>query len=282
MGGAGAPDDAGRGVQGDGRGRCGFRRKRTPPKELQTWAAWEPLGRRPRGPVGHSDSAPESPAVGRRTGRLTGGRRRRTLAGMTPHPDHFRLLHGPYQAPALEKGDVAHCLFRGAPAVVTNWTSARIPWPRCRLLEGKGGGSGLLVDEELARAVRRESGVALMYWFGVGHGSVTNWRKALGVPPNNEGSSRLRTQLNRELGAAQRGVRWPPERVERQRRAAREAGKKPPANPAAPPRPPEELALPGKLPDREVAARTGRTLKATQQKRLALGIPAPLRPRGRR
>ena len=44
----------------------------------------------------------------------------------------------------------------------------------------------------------------------------------------------------------------------------------------------KELALLGKVPDREVAARTGRTLKAVQQKRLTLGIPAPLRPRRRR
>jgi len=42
------------------------------------------------------------------------------------------------------------------------------------------------------------------------------------------------------------------------------------------------MALLGKAPDKEVAARTGRTLKAVQQKRLALAIPAPLRPRRRR
>src|SRR5262245_50244449 len=42
-----------------------------------------------------------------------------------------------------------------------------IPWPRCRALDQRGGcGSGLLVDEELARAVRSESTAAEMYWWG--------------------------------------------------------------------------------------------------------------------
>src|SRR5262249_39550612 len=35
--------------------------------------------------------------------------------------------------------------------------------PRCRLADGPGGGSGLLVDEELARAVRHESAAAIMF-----------------------------------------------------------------------------------------------------------------------
>jgi len=41
------------------------------------------------------------------------------------------------------------------------------------------------------------------------------------------------------------------------------------------------LALLGKLPDKEVAARTGRTVKATPLKREALNIPA-VRDRRRR
>jgi hypothetical protein len=71
--------------------------------------------------------------------------------------------------------------------------------------------------------------------------TVRRWRRALEVPPVTEGSARLRTQLNRELDAAQRGVRWPPERVERQRQAARESGKEPPVNPATPPWTKKEL-----------------------------------------
>jgi hypothetical protein len=49
-----------------------------------------------------------------------------------------------------------------ADVVVTGWSEGRIPWPRCRRL-GRNGGNGLLVDEELARAVRSESKRAIRY-----------------------------------------------------------------------------------------------------------------------
>jgi hypothetical protein len=42
------------------------------------------------------------------------------------------LLHGPYQPPALHRGDRTTCLYRDAEVVITSWTDARIPWPRCR------------------------------------------------------------------------------------------------------------------------------------------------------
>ena len=74
-----------------------------------------------------------------------------------------KLLFGPYTAPPLRRGDRASCLYRDGLVVVISWTDAPIPWPRCRALDGPGGGSGLLVDEELARAVRRESAVSIMY-----------------------------------------------------------------------------------------------------------------------
>jgi hypothetical protein len=64
---------------------------------------------------------------------------------------------------------------------VTSWTSAPIPWPRCCRPGTHGGGSGLLVTEELARAVRTESAAAVCYWWGVSEGVVWRWRKALGV-----------------------------------------------------------------------------------------------------
>src|SRR5437763_7296911 len=78
-------------------------------------------------------------------------------------PDKYRLLHGPYEPPPLRKGDRTTCLYRDALVVVTAWSDGRIPWPRCRAL-GHRGGSGLLVEEELARAVRSESAAALCYW----------------------------------------------------------------------------------------------------------------------
>jgi hypothetical protein len=67
-------------------------------------------------------------------------------------PERVKLRFGPYKPPALKRGDRAVCLVRGCEVVVTNWTAARIPWPRCRSVR-RVGGWGLLVDEELARAI---------------------------------------------------------------------------------------------------------------------------------
>jgi hypothetical protein len=139
--------------------------------------------------------------------------------------DRLKLLFGPYQAPPLKRGDRTHCLFRDGLVVVTGWTNAPIPWPRCRALDSPGGGSGLLVDEELARAVRHESAAAVMFWWGSSMGAVCRWRKALGVTrTGNEGTAHL-VQVASELGAAElRGKELPPEQVKRRRRTAEELG----------------------------------------------------------
>jgi hypothetical protein len=79
--------------------------------------------------------------------------------------DPYHLHHGPYNPPALRRGDKASCLYRDGDVVITSWSDGRISWPRCRRL-GTRGGSGLLVDEELARAVRLESSLAIQYWWG--------------------------------------------------------------------------------------------------------------------
>jgi hypothetical protein len=73
----------------------------------------------------------------------------------------YQLLHGPYRPPALHVGDRAVCLYRDCDVVITSWSDARISWPRYRGLGTQGGGNGLLVDEELPRAVRLESSLAL-------------------------------------------------------------------------------------------------------------------------
>jgi hypothetical protein len=67
--------------------------------------------------------------------------------------DRLRLWHGPYRAPRLARGDRATCLLRDGDALVAGWTDALIFWPRCRAL-GSRGGSGILLEDELARAVR--------------------------------------------------------------------------------------------------------------------------------
>ena len=69
--------------------------------------------------------------------------------------DRFKLLHAPYKPQPLRRGDRATCLFRDGDVVITSWSDARLPWPRCRRADSTGGGSGLLVDEELLRACAR-------------------------------------------------------------------------------------------------------------------------------
>ena len=65
--------------------------------------------------------------------------------------DRVKLLYGPYRPPRLRVGDRATCLYRDCAVVVTSITAARISWPRCKRLEGKGAPT-ILGEEELARA----------------------------------------------------------------------------------------------------------------------------------
>lgn len=95
-----------------------------------------------------------------------------------PALDRHKLLHGPYQAPALQRGDRATCLHRDAEVVITSWTDAPIPWPRCRAI-GVRGSSGLLITEELVRAIRTEASLAIQYWWGARGETVAHWGKLL-------------------------------------------------------------------------------------------------------
>ena len=192
--------------------------------------------------------------------------------------ERLKLLSGPYKATPLKRGDRTIRLFRDCAVVVTGWTAAPIPWPRCRALDSPGGGSGLLVDEELARAVRHESAAAVMHWWGASQRAVHNWRKALGVTrTDNRGTARL------TLAAAEKGAEgvkareWTEEERERRRRNAVEndLGRNLVTGYHGPLWTAEETALLGTAPDAEVARRIGRTPEAVRVMRDRRGIPRP-------
>jgi hypothetical protein len=189
--------------------------------------------------------------------------------------DRTCLLHGPYVPPPVRKGNRAFCLYRSCDVVVTGWTDAPIPWPRCRALHHRGG-SGLLVTAELRRAILSESAAALKHWLGVGTKAVWAWRKSFGVSRTGTDGSRRLHRASSEKGAARtRGKALPAEQVERRRptrapglaeylRGKRWAGTGWTA---------EQLALLGTVPDDVVAARFGRSENAVRVWRGRLGIP---------
>jgi hypothetical protein len=49
--------------------------------------------------------------------------------------ERVKLLFGPYKAAPLRRGDRAVCLVRDGDVIITSWTDAPIPWPRCRALD---------------------------------------------------------------------------------------------------------------------------------------------------
>jgi hypothetical protein len=188
------------------------------------------------------------------------------------------VLFGPYQAPALKRGDQATCLYKDCDVVVTGWTDARISWPRCRTRDVPRSHPRLLVNEELARAIRHESAAAIRHWWGVSVGVVRRWRKALGVRRmDNEGSARL-MRAAAEMGGEAFGARgWTPEERERLRRVNARLGlaRTLVLGYHGPRWAAWEIALLGTEPDREVARRTGRSVDGVRRKRTKLGIANP-------
>ena len=175
--------------------------------------------------------------------------------------DRVKLLAGPYTPPKLHKGQRAFCLLRDCDVVITGWSDARISWPRCRAI-GARGGSGLLVDDELARAIRTESAVALKYWWGIGTHGVWNWRKVLGVSKvNNPGTNRLVVVAAKKGAKAIQAREWTVEEREASRRRSIQLnlGQYKKLCNQAEWWSKQELALLGKMPDKEVAKRIGRT-----------------------
>jgi hypothetical protein len=187
------------------------------------------------------------------------------------HADHVRLLAGPYKAPALQRGDRAMCLYRDCEVAVTSWTGARLAWPRC-LPVGVRSRPGLLVNDELLRAIRTESAAALKHWFGVSSKAVWQWRKAFGIGrAETEGSRRLIQAAADQGATVLRGKLVPREQVRRTTATRKRLGLRPDRWGKTGWKP-EDLALLGTKPDDELAAKLGRSVKAVTVRRLKLGI----------
>jgi hypothetical protein len=186
-------------------------------------------------------------------------------------PDKVKLLHGPYQIPRLRRGDRTHCLYRDKLVIVTSLSAGRIPWPLCKPIGP--GQPGLLVEEELARAIRCESVLAVRYWWGACPRVVWRWRKALGVGRFTEGSLRLCRMAGEAAAEVLRGGPLPPEAVERRRRTAIEMNlgqylQHCPCPNGSRPWTDYELALLGTMTDHALASRLSRSVNAVRIMRL--------------
>jgi hypothetical protein len=198
------------------------------------------------------------------------GKRRFTVSAQ-------ELLGAPYRAPPLRKGTRATCLYRDADVVITSWSDAPISWPRCRRLSSSaGGGSGLLVNDELVRALRTESSIAMQYWFGIKGETVWRWRKAFNIDRwGTEGSKTLHRELSEAGARITRGRPRPREAVRRTMATRMLQGYRPPPNRWKQTGwNVEQLALLGTAPDEAIASRIGRTAVAVRVMRIRRGIPS--------
>jgi hypothetical protein len=161
---------------------------------------------------------------------------------------------------------------------ITSWTDAPIPWPRCLSVEHKRSAPGLLVDDELLRAIRHESAAAVGHWWRVSVSVVWCWRRAFHVTKvNNNGSNRLvRAAAEKGAAAIQAREFTQAERDAKRRlaidndlqRHIRAAVREDTWTE-------EEIALLGLLPDAVVVRKIRRTVEAVRLKRGKLGLPNP-------
>ncbi len=85
--------------------------------------------------------------------------------------DRFKLHFGPYRTPRFKYGSVVKDEIRGEVKVV-GLNDARIPWPIGLRARGK----SFVMFGGLARADRRESALAIGYWWGITTRTVADWR----------------------------------------------------------------------------------------------------------
>jgi hypothetical protein len=115
-----------------------------------------------------------------------------------------------------------------------------------------------------------------MYHWGVTVSVVWRWRKVLGIARNGTEGSRRLIQAAAEKGAGKvrgkdRGPEWAERCRERSKRLNSARHLK--AGYHGPWWTPEERALLGTLPDKEIAQRIGKSRDAVRRKRYKMGIP---------
>jgi hypothetical protein len=100
-------------------------------------------------------------------------------------------LPGPVTTPAAHTGS-GSSTFRSVEVVIYDWTIGPISWPLRYHAETRAFGKGILVEDELARAIRHESATVLAHWWGVCGATVRKWRRAFGIHRTaTEGSRQL-------------------------------------------------------------------------------------------
>ena len=179
-------------------------------------------------------------------------------------------LIGTYRPPAIRKGNRVTCLYRDCECIVTSFHDGRIVWPRVRALERRGG-SGLLVNDEMVKAIRTESAAAMAYWFGVSNKTVCFWRRAFEVKGKfgTPGSEKAHLKASRKGAKAVKGKEWTEEEREKKRKLSKRLGLQPGPRwtPEAGGWTPEELAQLGTDYDEAIARRIGRTVSAVRSQR---------------
>jgi hypothetical protein len=133
------------------------------------------------------------------------------------------------------------------------------------------------VTEELVRAIRTESAVALNHWFGVSTSTVWSWRRAFDVSQwGTEGSRQLHPEVIEQAADIMRGTRQSEETGRRRLQTRKERGCPPPTGRSTEDGwKPEEIALLGTIPDEELARQLGRSLNSVSLKRRRPKIPNP-------
>jgi hypothetical protein len=203
--------------------------------------------------------------------------------------DRLRLLYGPYYPPRTRRGAHLFCELRGT-IRVGGYSDAPIPWPYA----WRTGYRSLLLCGDLVRAVRLESEQAVAHHWKVSRHTVGKWRQALDVEVFTPGTWRVvmravrlagTPEAREKISAAMWGkpANWSPALRARilalAKRPKSEAFKRKMSRImrrkhalGLPPKrwTPEEERLLGTLPDRVIARRLDRSLKAVQGRRFLL------------